>query len=54
LSEHPEAGRSGRRRGTRELVISGTPFILIYRVRARPARVEILRVLHGKQKWPNP
>ena len=30
LSEYPEAGRSGRRRGTRELVISGTPFILIY------------------------
>ena len=54
LSEYPEAGRSGRRRGTRELVISGTPFILIYRVRTRPARVEILRVLHGKQKWPNP
>ena len=52
LSEHPKAGRIGRRRGTRELVVSGTPFILIYRVRARPAQVDILRVLHGKQKWP--
>lgn len=52
LSEYPKAGRLGRGRGTRELVISGTPFILIYRVRARPAQVEILRVMHGKQKWP--
>lgn len=52
LSDHPKAGRVGRRRGTRELVVSGTPFILIYRVRAGPAQVEILRVLHGKQKWP--
>lgn len=47
LSDHPKAGRTGRRRGTRELVVAGTPFILVYRV--RPSRVEILRVLHGKQ-----
>lgn len=52
LSDHPKAGRPGRRRGTRELVITGTPFVVIYRLRARPARVEILRVLHGAQKWP--
>ena len=52
LAEHPELGRPGRRHGTRELVVSGTPFIVVYRVRKRPPLVEILRVLHGKQKWP--
>ena len=52
LSDYPAAGRTGRRRGTRELVIASTPFIVVYRVRARGAQVEILRVLHGKQQWP--
>lgn len=52
LAEHPEQGRPGRRRGTRELVVTGTSFVVVYRLRARPARVEILRVLHGAQKWP--
>lgn len=50
LATHPLIGRPGRRRGTRELVISRTPFIVIYRVTAR--RVEILRVLHGARQWP--
>ncbi len=52
LSDYPEAGRVGRRRGTRELVIASTPYIVVYRVRARSARVEILRVMHVKQEWP--
>lgn len=52
LAEHPEQGRPGRRRGTRELVVTGTPFLVVYRLRARSARIEILRVLHGAQQWP--
>ncbi|MGO9356735.1 MAG: type II toxin-antitoxin system RelE/ParE family toxin [Xanthobacteraceae bacterium] len=52
LGDYPEAGRVGRWRGTRELVIASTPFIVVYRLRERSARVEILRVLHGKQEWP--
>jgi toxin ParE1/3/4 len=36
--------------GTRELVVTGTPFIVVYRVEA--ATVVILRVLHGAQRWP--
>lgn len=51
LADHPEQGRPGRRRGTRELVVPGTPFVVVYRLQARPERVEILRVLHGKQKY---
>jgi addiction module RelE/StbE family toxin len=49
LPEHPEAGRIGRVENTRELVIDGTPFLVIYRI---TRAVEILRVLHGAQQWP--
>jgi toxin ParE1/3/4 len=51
LAEHPYAGRVGRVPGTRELVISDTPFIIPYRV--VEDTVQILRVLHGKRKWPD-
>ncbi|OAG28407.1 type II toxin-antitoxin system RelE/ParE family toxin [Thermodesulfatator autotrophicus] len=50
LRDYPALGRLGRVPGTRELIISGFPFILVYRVKGR--RVEILRVLHGARKWP--
>ena len=50
LARHPSLGRLGRVPGTRELVVSGTPFVIPYRVRS--GQVEILRVLHGAQRWP--
>lgn len=50
LLDHPERGRPGRVKGTRELVIPRTPFIAIYRLRGD--RIEILRLLHGAQQWP--
>jgi addiction module RelE/StbE family toxin len=51
LREHPYIGRPGRVSGTRELVISGTPFIIPYRVVSE--EIQILRVLHGARQWPN-
>jgi toxin ParE1/3/4 len=50
LAEHPEMGRTGRKQGSRELVISRTPFIVVYRIRGE--RIELLRLLHGAQQWP--
>lgn len=50
LQQHPQIGRPGRKQGTRELVISRTPFIVVYRVKAK--RIELLRVLHGSQQYP--
>jgi toxin ParE1/3/4 len=50
LATHTHFGRAGRVKGTRELVISGTPFIVAYRV--TKSAVSILRVLHGARKWP--
>jgi toxin ParE1/3/4 len=50
LRTFPYIGRPGRRRGTRELVISGTPYIAAYRVDKRA--VVVLGVIHGARRWP--
>ena len=50
LEEFPERGRSGRKTGTRELVLPGLPYLAIYRLKGDA--VEILRILHGAQNWP--
>lgn len=51
LPRFPESGRPGRRPGTRELVVGRTPFIVPYRIRGD--LIELLRVLHGRQRWPD-
>ncbi|RWC32735.1 MAG: type II toxin-antitoxin system RelE/ParE family toxin [Mesorhizobium sp.] len=50
LASNPMIGRKGRASGTRELVISRTPYILVYRVRG--GDVEVLAVVHGAREWP--
>jgi toxin ParE1/3/4 len=50
LLQQPQMGRPGRKQGTRELVISRTPFIVVYRINGK--RIELLRLLHGSQQWP--
>ena len=50
LVQHADMGRSGRVRGTRELVISRTPFVVDYRLKGK--RIELLRLLHGARQWP--
>ena len=50
LSEHPNVGRTGRVEGTRELVISGLPYILPYQIAGQEIR--ILAVMHTSRKWP--
>lgn len=49
LAAHPSMGRPGRRPGTRELVVPGVPYIVIYRV--GDVDVQILRVYHTSRKW---
>jgi len=50
LSQYPEIGRSGKLKGSRELVIHRTPYVVIYRIRA--GSIEIFRLMHGAQQWP--
>lgn len=47
----PESGRPGRIAGTRELIITSTPYVAVYVV--AEATVRILRILHGAQQWPD-
>lgn len=51
LSANPFIGRRGEIRGTRELVIPGTPYIVAYRV--TDTDVEVLFVQHGARQWPD-
>jgi toxin ParE1/3/4 len=50
LQTQPHMGRPGRLAGTRELVVSGTPYIVPYRVRRE--RLELLAVFDGRREWP--
>jgi toxin ParE1/3/4 len=52
LSDYPRAGRQGRMKNTRELVVDGLPFIVIYRENSKGNCIELLRVLHDAQQWP--
>ncbi len=51
LPNHPALGRPGRIAGTRELVISKTPYIVPYRI--SNGVLQILRVYHGSRRWPD-
>jgi toxin ParE1/3/4 len=52
LSSHPLAGREGRVKGTRELVVANTPYIVAYRIKNKNT-IQVLAVLHGKRRWPD-
>jgi toxin ParE1/3/4 len=52
LPEHSGAGRLGRLKGSRELVIEGLPFIVVYRQDYALDQLQILRVLHDAQQRP--
>jgi toxin ParE1/3/4 len=43
----PHRGRIGREEGTRELVVAGLPYIVVYRIKGDA--VEILHIFHGAQ-----
>lgn len=51
LEEHPNMGRPGRVPNTKELIVSGSPFIVIYQVHQQT--IFILRILHSARKWPS-
>ena len=50
LTQYPQIGREGRLKGTRELVIAGTSYVVAYRLRR--SRIEVLAVFYGARKWP--
>ena len=50
LLEFPKRGRLGRKEGTRELVMSPLPYIVVYAIRGDA--LYVVRILHGAQQWP--
>jgi toxin ParE1/3/4 len=50
LSEAPRIGRPGRVKGTRELMVTGLPYIVVYTV--TESVVTVLAVYHGARQWP--
>ena len=50
LHNFPRKGRLGRKADTRELVLTNLPFLAVYRVREN--LIEVIRILHGAQRWP--
>jgi toxin ParE1/3/4 len=51
LSLFPGKGRTGRVEGTRELVVPGTPYIVVYRLKL--TGIQIISILHGSRRWPS-
>lgn len=50
LPDNPALGRPGRVIDTRELVVTGTPYLVPYTVADH--EIVILLILHGAQQWP--
>jgi addiction module RelE/StbE family toxin len=46
----PSIGRTGRVPHTKELVVSGTPLIIVYQV--KHDTLFIVRIIHFARKWP--
>jgi len=51
LQLHPELDRKGRANATGELVIPGTPYIVVCRFRS--AHIQVLAVFHSARRWPD-
>ena len=50
LLKFPSRGRSGRKEGTRELVLLPLPYVVVYQVGGDI--IHIVRILHSAQNWP--
>ena len=50
LKEHPRMGKKGRVPDTRELVLAGTPYLLVYVL--ENSEIHIVTVLHTSRRWP--
>ena len=51
LIDNPSLGRLGRVENTKELVLTGTNYILPYRVVKE--QIQILAVFHTSREWPD-
>ena len=50
LTQFPKLGRLGTLKGSRELVVAGTPYRIVYEIAGR--LIHVRRVIHGARDWP--
>ena len=50
LADHPQMGRPGPKPGTRELMVAGTPYFVVYKV--METEVVIVRLIHTARLYP--
>lgn len=50
LVDYPASARKGRARKTREAVVIGWPYIIVYMI--APDALRVLRVFHTSRRWP--
>jgi len=51
LRRSPQIGKRGRIEDTRELMIAGTSYIMVYCLEGE--QVQIVAVIHSAQRWPD-
>jgi toxin ParE1/3/4 len=51
LKTLPNRGRPGKKAGTRELVMSSLPYVIVYQLSGDV--IHVVRILHGAQDWPS-
>ena len=49
LKKHPQMGRPGRVQGIRELIIAGSPYIVVYVL--SDSEIQIVAVIHSAMRW---
>lgn len=50
-ARNPEFYRTGRMRGTREIVVRPN-YIMVYAIEDENSTIVVLRILHSAQQWP--
>lgn len=50
LSRFPNIGRKGRVRNTREFIVRGYPYIIVYYIEVQ--ELYIMAIYHTSRKWP--
>ncbi len=51
LKQHSHMGKPGRVDGTRELVLAGSPYLLVYLLSGD--EIHIVAVIHTSRRWPD-
>ena len=52
LPDNPKLGHDGRVVNTRELVVPGLPYFVVYEL--SEVSIDILSILHSRRRWPPP